>query len=106
MLCSPSSTSSLSTGTSTHVKASPQNPSTGGAGQWPPPIPSSGDEIDDRACPERTRVPCVDLVQRNETNNPEAHGQTRKADGEAVALDCGANSTAGPRRLSVASRGW
>ena len=49
--------------------------------------PSSGDEIDDRACPERTRVPCVDLVQRNETNNPEAHGQTRKADGEAVALD-------------------
>ena len=49
--------------------------------------PSSGDEVDGRACPERVRVPCIDLVQRNEANNPEAHGQARKADGEAIALD-------------------
>jgi hypothetical protein len=26
-------------------------------------------------------------VQRNEANNPEAHGQTRKADGKAIALN-------------------
>jgi hypothetical protein len=49
--------------------------------------PSSGDEVEGRACPGRVRVPCVDLVQRNEANNPEAHGQARKADREAIALD-------------------
>jgi len=49
--------------------------------------PSSGHEVDARACPGRVRVPCVDLVQRNEANNPKAHGQARKADGEAIALD-------------------
>jgi len=35
---------------------------------------SSSDKIDDRACPGRGHVPCVDLVQRNEPNNPEARG--------------------------------
>ena len=49
--------------------------------------PNTGDEVDGRARPGRVRVPCVDLVQRNEANNPEAHGQARKADGEAIALN-------------------
>jgi hypothetical protein len=39
------------------------------------------------ARPGCVRVPCVNLVQRNEANNSEAHGQARKADGEAIALN-------------------
>src|SRR5947209_12424643 len=31
--------------------------------------PSRGDEVDGRAGPGRARVPCVELVQRNEANN-------------------------------------
>src|SRR5262252_3048689 len=49
--------------------------------------PAAATKVDGRACPGRVRVPCVDLVQRNEANNPEAQGQARKGDGEAIALD-------------------
>ena len=47
--------------------------------------PSSRDEVDGCACPGHVRVPRIDLVKRNEANNPEADGQAHKADGEAIA---------------------
>jgi hypothetical protein len=50
--------------------------------------PSSGDEVDGRVCPGRVRVPCVDLIQRNEANNPEAHSQARKAKRITFGLPC------------------
>ena len=34
--------------------------------------PSSGDEVDGGARPWRIRIPCVDFVQRNESNDREA----------------------------------
>jgi hypothetical protein len=50
-------------------------------------MPASGDEVYGRAYPGHVRVPCVNLVQRNEANDPKAHGQARKGDSKPISLD-------------------